>query len=244
MTEITQTPPSEARPVTTPTWSPLPVVAPLLYVHATAHRDLEQLRVASEQRLRILTKAEPDKDGVTRGFGLDERHPDVARLVALTDGLKGLEHDAELGLKRSLRGCSIHPWIVTQIGLGEKQTARLLAAIGDPYINSSTDKPRTVSALWAYCGLHVIDGESARRKKGVQANWSTEAKTRAYLCSISCIKHSTSPYREVYLKRREHTLLTHEDWTPGHSHNDALRITSKEILKRMWREARRLHGEV
>ena len=221
----------------------LPVVEPLLFVHATAHHDLEQQRIASENRLRILTTSEPDEDGVIRGFGLNERHPDVARLASLNEGLKALEHEAELGLKAAFRRCAIHPWVRTQVGLGEKQAARLLAAIGDPYINSSTGKPRTVSALWAYSGLHVIEGGAARRRKGVQSNWSTEAKTRAYLCATSCIKQAHSPYREVYLQRREHTLLSHPDWTAGHSHADGLRVVSKEILKQMWREARRLHGE-
>lgn len=253
----------------------IPIVDPLLFVHATAHHDLEQQRVASENRLRILCATEPDEDGVVRGFGLDERHPDVARLRGITDALRAIEHDAELGLKRSLRRSAIHPWVSAQIGLGDKQVARLLGAIGDPYWHTGEDRPRTVSELWAYCGLHVLPagqmtgdahmsaaggnqasdpdhqtlvsqdpyvGVAARRRKGQQANWSTNAKTRAYLCATSCLKQTRSPYRAVYLKRREHTAISHPEWTAGHSHNDALRITSKAILKDLWREARRLHG--
>lgn len=291
--------PSPAIGTASPNTLPL-VVEPLLFVSATTHNDLEQQRIASQNRLRILTATEPDEDGVVRGFGLDERHPDVARLTIIVDGLTQLEHDAELGLKHALRRCAIHPWVLTQKGLGEKQFARLLAAIGDPYWNTAKDQPRTVSQLWAYCGLHVlpaghfttvargadasgdpasqsnpdtptssagqsipatredgastsdpghsrhdtqsaIAGVAARRRRGQQANWSTDAKTRAYLCATSCIKQSDTPYRLVYDKRRAHTAKTHPDWTPGHSHNDGLRIVAKEILKQAWREARRLH---
>lgn len=239
-----------------------PVVEPLLFVHATAHGDLEQQRMASESRLRVLTATEPDADGIMRGFGLDVTHPDVARLAGITEALRQLEHSAELGLRRSLRRGAIHPWVKSQIGLGEKQVARLLAATGDPYWHLAEDRPRTVSELWAYSGLHVITthqtsnpgqgncdtqevaaGVAAKRRRGVQSNWSTDAKMRAYLCATSCIKHVRSPYRAVYDRRRARTATSHPEWTLGHSHNDALRITSKAILRDLWREARRLHRE-
>lgn len=252
----------------------MPVVDPLLFVHVTAHGDLEQIRIASQHRLRILTTTEPDEDGIYRGFGLDPSHPDVARLQGITDALVALEHEAELNLKRALRKCGIHPWVKAQTGLGEKQVARLLGVVGDPYWHLAEDRPRTVSELWAYCGLHVLPasqalvdtrvpraggaqtsdpghqafdthaghaGVAARRRKGQQANWSTEGKTRAFLIATSCLKQIGSPYRTVYLNRRQHTAVTHPDWTLGHSHNDGLRIASKAILRDLWRESKRLH---
>lgn len=230
------TPPPANLPATsTP---PPPVVDPLLFIHATMHHDLEQQRIASQNRLRILTTEEPDDDGVIRGFGLDDSYPDVARLRGITDALFQLEHDAELGLTRALRRCAIHPWVKAQVGLGDKQVARLLGAIGDPYWNATDARPRTVSELWAYCGYKP----GQRRRKGEQANWSPEAKKRAYLVATSCVKHARSPYRSTYVARRAHTAETHTEWEPGHSHNDALRITSKAVLRDLWREARRLHG--
>lgn len=267
-----QTPPPAIRPSTPDT--DMPVVDPLLFVHVTAHADLEQLRIASEHRLRILTTTEPDEDGVMRGFGLDPSHPDVARLAGITEAMRRLEHDAEIGMRKAFRRCAIHAWVKAQVGLGDKQVARLLGVIGDPYWHLAEDRPRTVSELWAYCGLHVLPaghsrtddqgmvaggdqtsdssrsasdthmksaGVAARRRKGQQANWSTEGKTRAYLIATSCIKQERSPYRAVYVARRTHTSSTHPDWTPGHSHNDALRVTSKAVLKALWRAARDLH---
>lgn len=148
----------------------------------------------------------------------------------------------------------------------------MVAALVDWHL--ADDRPRTVSELWAYCGLHVLPasqcghdtpgssaggaqtsdpghrrcdapgwlaGVAARRTKGQKANWSTDAKTRAYLIAASCIKQARSPYRVTYDARRAHTATTHPEWTAGHSHNDALRITSKAILRDLWREAKRLH---
>jgi len=84
-------------------------------------------------------------------------------------------------------------------------------------------------------------GVAARRRKGVRANWSTDAKTRAYLIAASCIKQARSPYRAVYDTRRAHTSITHPEWSPGHSHNDALRVASKAILRDLWAAARDSH---
>lgn len=255
---------------------------PTLYMLASLLDDIEGIRKANGNRVRILTATEPDEDGVMRGFGLDASHPTVATLEALATQLSAVEHGAILALNRVMRGHPLAAYQKQAKGVGEKQLARLLAAIGDPYLRTMPDGstvPRTVSQLWAYCGLHTLpvghrhcddhvqpaDGgtsshpagtvphpmpnsgssrpgetEAARRRKGQQANWSTDAKTRAYLIATSCIK-SGGEYRAVYDQRRTLTAATHPDWTPGHSHNDALRIVSKRILRDLWRAARDYH---
>jgi hypothetical protein len=212
-----------------------------------------------------------------RGFGLDESHPDVARLAVMVTTLDALVHDATLQLQRQMRKHPLGPWAKAQRGIGEKQAARMLATIGDPYWHTLHNQPRTVSQLWAYCGLHVLtggdsdlaprdtqcaaEGVAARRTKGVKSNWSTLAKTRAWLCVESCMKQidapckgeegighhiaacKCSPYRIKVDQRRTHTLLTHPEWKPGHSLNDGMRVASKELLKDLWREAKRIHEE-
>lgn len=249
---------------------------PTLNLLAEVVDDLERTRIANENRLRQLTRDEADKDGLERGFGLTLDHPDVARLAGIVDGVAALEHQAVLNLARQLRAHPLGAWIKAQVGIGAKQGARLLAAIGDPYWNTLYDRPRTVSELWAYCGLHVLPasqtaadlqtafadgaqishpdhpfadaqnglvGVAAKRRKGQRANWSTTAKMRAYLVASSCIKKAASPYRPVYDQRRAHTAVTHPEWTPGHSHNDALRVVSKAILRDLWIQARAIHEE-
>lgn len=258
---------------------------PTLYVLAQFLDDIEGVRKAQGNRHRSLTASatEPDADGRARGFGFDATHPVVATIEALSAQLDVVEHQAILALNRAMRKHPLVFWQRAQKGVGEKQLARLLAATGDPYINATTGQPRTVSQLWAYCGLHTLPAAdhmpsdtqdpfvggggtlpagatflaspdhtpplpglnvAAKRRKGVRANWSTTAKTRAYLIATSCIKHDGA-YREVYDTRRAHTAITHPDWAPGHSHNDALRILSKTILRDLWRAGRDYHeGQV
>jgi hypothetical protein len=265
---------------------------PFLALSADVLDDTEATKIANENRLRQLTRTALDSDGEERGFGLDESHPDVAQLAALVALLGQVEHQAVLQLQRKMRKHPLGPWVKAQHGVGEKQAARLLAAIGDPYWNDLHARPRTVSELWAYCGLHVLPashrssdthrgtaggdssptggdsgqgchdiqcssaGVAARRRKGVKTNWSTLAKTRAYLISESMLRAGN---REVYDKRKAATegrlhgspcvrcgpkgkpALPGSAWSDGHRHADALRIQSKELLKGLWREAKRIH---
>lgn len=227
----------------------------LLFLAADVLDDIERTRIANENRVRSLEQA-----------GLGET-PQAVSLAEIVATFKQVEHAAVLSLRRSMRLHPLGPWIRNTPGVGEKQGGRLLAAIGDPYWNSLHNRPRTVSELWAYCGLHVVPattgrdsdaggdpghcirdaqvsiaGVAARRRRGQPANWSHDGKVRAYLIAVSCVRWRDSPYRGLYDQRRAHTIITHSDWTPGHSHNDALRIVAKAVLRDLWREAKRLHG--
>jgi len=227
-----------AATITSTTTPPDSLLAdPFLALAADVLDDAERTHIANANRLRQLTRSATDKDGEERGFGLDESHPDVARLAALVGLLAKVEHDATLNLQRHMRRHPLGPWCKAQHGIGEKQAARLLAAIGDPYWNTLYDRPRTVSELWAYCGYKP----GQKRQKGVKSNWSSTAKMRAYLIAEKVMMLGHPIYRPLYDARRDHTALTNPEWSKGHSHNDALRIVAKEILADLWREAKRIH---
>ncbi len=166
-----------------------PLADPFLALAADILDDTERVRIANENRLRQLTRTGPDADGVERGFGLDLSYPAVARLAAMVRTMKCdsrvvtdltgekarkgpgccLEHDGERNLVKTFAGHPLHPWAEAQKGIGDKQGARLLGAIGDPYmrpelirkkdgevVSVEPSRPRMVSELWALAGLHVI----------------------------------------------------------------------------------------
>lgn len=106
--------------------------------------DIETTRISMTNRLRQLGE-------------LDGAQGDIERLRYLVDGLEALEHRAILDVQRAMRAHPLGPWVRRSKGVGEKQAARLLAAIGNPYWNSLHDRPRRGPAeLWAYCGYHVL----------------------------------------------------------------------------------------
>lgn len=144
---------------------------PALALAAEVVDDLERVRIANENRLRQLTRTDTDVDGEERGFGLPEDHPDVLRLAAIVQALVNVEHDATLNLQRLVRRHPLNGWVKANRGVGEKQAGRLLASIGDPYWRPEIVRedgsilpagPRTVSALWAYAGLHVLPAGGQR----------------------------------------------------------------------------------
>lgn len=214
---------------------------PSLAFAAAIVDDLEKIRIANGNRLRIMTTPvdKADEDGICRGLGLPDFHPMAIMLQNSILDIQEAEKAAVKVLEREVKSHPMGPWIQATKGIGLKQAGRLLSAIGDPYINGSTGKPRTVSALWAYCGF----APDQKRVKGVKSNWSTVAKTRAILIADKVIQVGAEHLRDVYYKRRAHTSITNPDWTKLHSHNDAKRVLAKEILKKMWIEARRLHLE-
>lgn len=180
--------------------------------------DLEKVQLANHNRLRQLTRTETDKDGELRGFGMPENQPDVQRISAICEGVDTLVSDAVKNLEKTLRTSPLHPWIKEQRGLGEKQMARLLSAIGDPYIRPEMvyedgtveeSRPRMVSELWAYTGFHVLQhadnetvGVAPVRRRGAHANWNDDARKRAWLVANSILKAGGS-YRKVYDVTRE-----------------------------------------
>lgn len=262
---------------------------PLLGVFADILDDFEKVRIANENRLRALT------DSSDRGHGLSVDNPDVARLAALVDATKSLEHQGKLNLCRAMRAHPLWPWAKPLAGVGEKQFARLLAVIGDPYWNDLHDRPRTKGELWAYCGYHVIPtsgsqrdhvpyshiaagstchpdrcivgvqndivGVAPKRRRGERSNWNEDARKRCYLIAESCMKQR-GHYRDVYdAARAKYADATHRSacvrcgpaghpaaegsvLSLGHQHARGLRAVSKEFLKDLWRESKRLHEEM
>lgn len=164
------------------------LVDPTLYTLAKLLDDLEGVQIAQGHRVRILTKADPDEDGVQRGFGLTEDHPGVVLLRQQSEMLTSLVDTTVKSLQKQMRKNPLNTWRKTASGVGEKTLARLLGVIGDPYWREDVGQPRTVSQLWAYCGLHTLGGHAPRRQHGVQSNWSVEAKSRTYLIAQSAMK--------------------------------------------------------
>ena len=234
---------------------------PVLGILADVLDDLEKVRIANENRVRQLTRTEADSDGEERGHGLTLDNPMVKKLVTSVESLAQAEKDATANLQKAMKAHPLGPWVKSQAGVGEKQAARLLATIGDPYWNDLHDRPRTVSELWAFCGYAVHDGHAQARRRGERSNWSADAKMRTYLISVSCVKQSAekSKYRRVYDEgRAKYADAVHphdckrcgpagkpaaagSPLSAGHQHNRAIRLISKELLKDLWIASRDLY---
>lgn len=229
---------------------------------------MELTRIQVNNRAGQAMRSEPDKDGVVRGLALPEDSPLVAMILSARDGLHNLEEDLERELTRHIKLHPLAPWIADQRGLGWKTTGRLLGSIGDPYLRTLvaedgtfTQVPRSVSQLWAYCGMSVNeDGTTQIRRRGVQANWNANARKCLYNIATAQRYGMKNAFRPVYDEAKDKALTaTHRSTcircgpsgTPAaagsllgkmHAEFRALRAVSKRVLKELWRESRRLHG--
>lgn len=232
---------------------------PLLILASEALDDLEQTRIANENRLRTIQDIYHLKGS-----------PQEAELSGLVEAIAELEHTAELTLRKAIRKHPLYSWVKSNIGVGEKQAGRLLAVLGDPYMRpviigfdgrTEPERPRSVSELWAYAGYHVVDQMAAHHRRGTHGNWNPRLRSRTWLVANSCIKHAHSPYRAVYDRARAHAqeavhprpcvrcgpggnpAITGSPLNAGHQHARALRAVSKAILRDLWLAAREYHAQ-
>lgn len=240
-----------------------PILAdPFLGMAADVVGDLEIVRIANQNRLRTLTATDET------GHGLTVDHPDVAQLAAIVGAMKNAEEQAVKNLQKVMKLHPLGPWVQAHKGVGEKQAARLLAVIRDPYWNDLHDRPRTVSELRSYCGLG--DAKQQIRRRGQKSNWSDDARKRVWLIcdkviQANCGKNSAKPNRCVYAviydeAREAYAEAVHTDdcfrcgpkgkpalpgspLSAGHQKGRAMRLMSKAILKDLWIEAKRIHEE-
>lgn len=177
-------------------------------------------------------------------------HPDL--FVSQIGALEAAEHEVALGLRRCYRRVVPAPIIAWQRetrGVGEHMLARLLGALGHPVLAQPyhwtgegsereliADPPfeRTVAQLWSYCGV----GDATRkRRKGMSADeamalGNPRCKMLVRLLAEASMK-SRGPHREHYDAGRE-LYLERSDWTDGHRHAAALRLTGKAMLADLW----------
>lgn len=137
----------------------------MLAFHSAMLDDAEHARIAAENRLRAMLDPEPRSGAKS----IDPRLPEIAVVQEVVERCQAFEHQAELELVRSLRKHPLGGWVKRMVGIGEKQGARLIAAIGDPVWNAAAGRPRRGPAeLQAYCGLHVVP---AQANPGTQARY-------------------------------------------------------------------------
>ena len=167
----------------------------------------EKQKNATANRLRSIIAAEPEL----------EANPVIEVIKIALKRQVEVETLLVTQMKKHIKQTPFAGWIKAERGVGAKQAARLLAAIGDPYwmdryqMNPKVagspltftlveSRPRTVSELWSFAGYSVNGGAARSLRKREVANWSPKAKMRAFLVAQSCMKQkdSGSRYRAVY----------------------------------------------
>ena len=122
-----------------------------------------------------------------------------------------------------------HPtwhWLGTIKGIGPVLGAKLLSYI-------DIKKADTISALWRYAGLGVVDGKAERLVAGEKAHYNKKLKVTMYLIGTSFLR-SRSKFAEIYYAEKERQQKLHPELRPIVVHYRAMRKMNKVFLACLW----------
>jgi len=88
-----------------------------------------------------------------------------------------------------------------------------------------------ISSVWKYFGLHVVNGEAPKRKKGVKLNFNLKLRTLAWKIADSFVKQRTPFYRDIYDKEKAKQLRLMESHYARETHEEIASQVEEETRK-------------
>lgn len=123
------------------------------------------------------------------------------------EDMRKIEDAGTRRLDKALEGIPIWEEFLKGVkGIGPKMGALLIA-------ETNIENCSTPSKLWAWWGLHVVNGQAARRKVGEKATYSPFRKAKVVkVLAESLLKQKSPDYYEAYqsYKHRKETQMVQE----------------------------------
>ena len=182
---------------------------------ADLYMQAQKIRIANENRKRSLDQGADDGYEAKFLEDLIFRFSDIEDVIT----------------KRMSKAIQLHPtyyWLKHVKGIGGVLATKLIG-----YLPQDIESFSTVSKLWRYCGLAVIDGKAEKNVKGEKSHFSTKLKTVLYLIATSMIK-SRSPYRRIYDDAKAYYTANRPEWTKLRVHYASLRKMEKVFICHLW----------
>ena len=223
-------------------------------------------KLPESEREKIKARATAIAGRVLAGNPQDEKDNFVASAIIADlnvvaksiEPLKERRAEVEKEMAKLAKQLPVYAWVSGVKGLGPVGLAVIIGETGD-----LSNYPHW-RMVWKRLGLMPYEGKAASSWKSgglTKENWVTlgySPKRRAEI--HACVadpmsKHqlesaqksgsefgaAKGKYGEVYVARREKTLVDHPDWTKAHARADALRIMTKTLISDLWSEWRRQH---
>jgi hypothetical protein len=204
--------------------------------------DVQQLRLASQNRIRAAV-----------GHGLHEES--AKELLDFVDEHMEVQESRLKGMvQKQIGGEPLwKEWLSGVKGVGPCIAGGLMAWLGD------CSQFETVSKVWAFCGMHVLNGEAPKRKRGQKVNWNPTLRTLCWKAGKSFVMVGDG-YRALYEQEKTRLRGLHPkpvEWhlprkkkdgspwlrfTDGHVDAMARRKVAKVFLAHYWQKAREQAG--
>jgi hypothetical protein len=186
-----------------------------------------------------------------KGCRLPEVETDLEVIAQSIAPLQKMRNGIEKEMKIIAMRLPAWEWAWAVRGFGPLGFAVIVAECGD------LSKYANPAKVWKRLGLAPIEkngvtmAASSWRMKGgfskddwIAAGYSPRRRAEIYACVGEPLFFGQSnknrpsnmrfTYREAYDRRRARTAETHPDWEKCHSHGDALRVMTKELLRDLW----------
>lgn len=202
---------------------------------------------SEESREKINAKAATIVAKAFAGKGCDvpEVETDLEVIAQSLQPLRKMRDGIEKEMRKIAKRLPVWQWAEGVRGLGDLGLAVIVAECSDL---SGYNNPAKV---WKRLGLAPVEkggvsmaASNWRMKGGLTADeWKAVGYSPRRRAEIfSCVGDplfrqqsvSVGPYRQAYDRRRARTAETHPEWTKGHSHGDAVRVMTKELLRDLW----------
>jgi len=139
---------------------------PLVFLVRTM-LSIEKKRVATQVRLSHLR----------RNGTADDQETD-----ALLKKLKELEHYVDRRIALIIRKHPAYKWFSRVKGVGDENIAKIVGLV-------DISKANTISSLWKFAGLHVVDGHAPHKpQKGEKAEFNIELRAMCWRLGGSLLK--------------------------------------------------------
>lgn len=150
---------------------------------ADAYEQAQRMRLAMEGRQRAARQG-------------SDQSPNLADLAGdIIDRMQQIEAMLTKEMKEALEAHPSWPWLQEVTGIGPVLAAKIVSMV-------DFERATTISKLWRFAGLAVIDGRAERRERGKVNRFNARLKTTMYLVGTSFLR-SQSPYTALYYQARQ-----------------------------------------
>ena len=173
-----------------------------------------------------------------------EEYDYISKMMAVSKEAQSYEEKYKKLMMDYISQEPIYQQFLSKIkGIGPVLSANLIKNFG------YCEKYPYVSSLWKHCGLHVVDGEAPKLRKGKTIDWNPKLRVLAWKISDSFIKARTPGYRKIYDQEKKRQLALIENKSENapknklHADLRARRKMVKIFLQHYWILSRKLAGK-
>jgi hypothetical protein len=173
-----------------------------------ARTDAMKARIACEQRLRqqVIGRIFCGDNGLYPEGGIEILYDREKANDVIYQNLLQEEKRREKELTSAVEDLEIYQEVFKPIeGCGVMIAARLISAIQD------IRRFATDAKLKAFCGVHLIEKEFARKRRGRVANWHSDARQALYLMGDQMNRRPNSVWGQKLLGYKKHFREVHPE---------------------------------